>query len=543
MNIDFWRFLKRPLVYKLDSAVFNKAAPNLRESSLRATGEAIQSSTLFSGRTRLLRLWLAKTAILSNFIALIKNCGIEYKRINIGGLFFVLLMLAGCAVGPSYTPPVALVPKTWSKANNNQSEQKSSVAFWWRNFHDPVLNALIEQGSLCNLDVQSAQERVLIARKQYSLAYSQFFPKASANALPPNGTGMDLTQVMALSAVIEPDFFGKHRSNGQRAAANLAAEQAERDFILLNFQAEIAATYLEFREAQTKEKILRHNLGVNREIFTLVDSSYHSGLSNYMDIVQQKALIEVQLADLEQNSAHITMLLHKLELLTGKNPGLLAKELMPFKPVPDMKDAINLDIPANILCRRPDIVAAEKRVEAAHANIRVATAELFPKINLGWLLAWQTQTLASSIFALTEPESSFFTLFDAPLFNLSLNRVVGIREKEKALAVIQYHRAVLNALHEVETQYNYYQHFKASAQHLQKAVQQKRLVLKLAKDTYRKGSSNFNSVLRPQEELNNLEIAHLRNIIAYHITQINLYKALGGGVYEPRSDQPEKRLK
>ena len=446
--------------------------------------------------------------------------------------FIVFILLAGCSVGPEYTPPVSNVPSVWNE--HTPHTKASYINGWWHDFHDPILNELIELCSHSNLNIKMAQARVKTAKAEYRVAFAQLLPNVNLDALPPDGTGFDLTQVLALSGTLEPDFFGKKRENRHRAQANLRAERAERDFSLLNLQAEIASSYLELRETQTRNNILEHNLKSNQDILIFLKSRYRAGLTNYMNIAQQNAFIETQLADLEQNKAIIMMLLHKIEILTGYPPGALSKKLLPFHPIPKLTHKISLGIPAQLLCRRPDIIAAEERVAAAHANIRVAMANLFPQITIGWLLAWQTQSIASSIFAMQDPESTFFGTFTAPLINFTLYRIVDVRKREEAIAVINYEITVLRALHEVETQYNFYQRYQASAAHLNRAVSEKKLVLKLAKDSYKKGITDFNTVLRTEEDLNRLELSYLHQIVLYQTAKINLYKALGGGINDKK---------
>ena len=457
------------------------------------------------------------------------------KQYTVYYLLITLLALGGCSVGPHYDPPIASLPSSWTY-QDGASPTIADRSTWWRQFHDPLLNELIEQKAVYNLDLKAAQERVLTARAAYKIASAQLFPSLSLNALPPNGTGVDLTQLIALAATIDPDFFGKLRQDRQRIQANLEAEQAVHDVALLNLQAEIASSYIELREAQAKEAIFRHHLQGNKQTLAFLKSRYKSGLTNYINIAQQDALIETQLAELEQNKAHIMMLLHKIEILTGHSPGTLAKQLLPPKPIPQMTQNVNLGVPSELLRRRPDIIAAERRIAAAHANIRVAIANLFPQISVGWLLGWQTQTIASNLIALQNPESTFFGTFNAPLLNLSLYRNIDLKKREKVLAVLQYEITVLTALHDVETQYNYCLHYKASANHLKQAVDKKQLVLKLANNIYQKGAADFNTVLRSEEDLDLLETAYLHNIVIEQLAKINLYKALGGGIYEPKSN-------
>lgn len=439
-------------------------------------------------------------------------------------MFWMLaLSLVHCT---SYTPPTANVPSSWDHAVKNTLS--SHTGRWWLHFHSSLLNELIEYQALNNLDIQMAQARVNAAREQYHVAFSQLFPSVNANVMPPNGTGFDLTQVLALSAAIEPDFFGKQRAGRQFAKANLKIQLAERDHAVLTLQAEIASSYLELREIQTKNRLLQQNLHNNRDMLRFLKSRYKIGLTNYIDVAQQDALIETQLAEVEQNNAMILMLIHKLEILTGSNPGLLVKKLLPYEPIPHPQERIHLGIPAELLARRPDIVAASERVAAAHANISVAMANLFPQITVGWLLGWQTQTISSALFAMQQPESTFFGTMAAPLFNLTLYRMVDLRKREKTIAVIQYQIAVMRALHDVEGHYTLYRHYKKSMLHLERAVKQKRLIFVLAKNTYEKESTDFSTVLRAEDGLHQLEMSYLHMLLLYQQEKINLYKALGG---------------
>ena len=453
------------------------------------------------------------------------------SSVNVFSCFIVCcFVLSGCAVGPRYVPPVANIPLTWITEKHPRDTKKITYTHWWRHFHDPVLNELIEHQVVFNLNVKIAEEQINAAQAGYSIAYAKLFPEMSVNALPPNATGFDLAQVFALTTAIEPDFFGKQRENIKRAKANLEVEQAEKDATLLKLQAEIAISYMELREIQTKKRTLQHSYTSNKDILNMLQSHYTKGTINYISLAQQKALMETELAKIEQDSALEIAIIHKLEVLTGKNHGGLTHQLHPYRPVPPMTRTINLAVPSELLRRRPDIIAAEKRVEAAHANIRVATAELFPKITMGWLLAWQTQSLSSNLFALNGPQSLFFGLLDAPLLSLRLARMVDLRKREKAVTVLVYEMTVLNALHEVETQYNYCVHSKASATHFKRALTQKKLVLFLASDSYKKGASDFNTVLRAEEDVSLLDISYLHQVVAFNVAQIRLYQALGGDI-------------
>ena len=139
-------------------------------------------------------------------------------------LIFLFSMLSACSVGPRYQAPMASTPLVWHAAPG--SEKASTLNGWWCAFQDPLLNALIEQGAVSNFSVKMAKARVEFARAEYAVAFAQLFPALNANALPPTGTGVDLTQVLAASATLEPDIFGKQRQNRVRAKAHLEEETA-----------------------------------------------------------------------------------------------------------------------------------------------------------------------------------------------------------------------------------------------------------------------------------------------------------------------------
>lgn len=441
------------------------------------------------------------------------------------------LSLTGCAVGPKYHTPSVSVPSVWSDGKTTSIATKEEA--WWRNFHDPLLNELIEQQSVFNLNLQTAQARIKTARADLAMAKAQFAPIVGITALPPSGTGVALTQLIALTTSIQPDIFGRLRQNKQSAKANLEATEADQNFAMINLHAEIATSYLELRQSQAKEIILHNNIGRNSQLLKFIKSRYKQGYDNYINVAQQDSLIETQLAELAQNKGYSTAIIHKIEILTGNNPGLLANKLAPIKPVPQMNQKINLGMPSELLRRRPDIIAAERRVAATHANIRVAIASLFPQISIGWLLGWQSQTIMNNIAAVRNPESTFFGTFNGSLFDLSSYRNIDLKKQEKLVAILQYQIAILSALHDVETQVNFCKYSQLSVNHLKRALDQKQLVLKLSKDTYMKGATDFNTVLRSEEELNMLEMSYLNYRVAHQIAIINLYKALGGNIVNP----------
>ncbi|WP_061515644.1 TolC family protein, partial [Legionella pneumophila] len=350
---------------------------------------------------------------------------------------------------------------------------------------------------------------------------------------PPEGTGTGINQLVGINAVIDADLFGRLKQTRLRAKAYLEVEESTQQFTLLNLQTEIANSYIELRETQERRRILHYNRVRSMQLLSVINSRYHNGFCDYVDVVQQKSLISVLQSDTELADGLAKILIHKLEILTGNLPGALNKTLSHYRPIPTSTKKINLGIPSSLLNHRPDIIAAERRVAAAHANINIAMTSLFPQLSLGWLLAWQTRLISTNLISFANPQSTFFGTFNAPLFDLSAYRNLDVQKQEKILLVIQYELTVLNALHEVENQYTNYIHYKASTVYLKKAAQQKQLALKLTKEKYQKGLTSYDTLFRLQDDLNHIELSYVHNVSLMERARINLYNAIGNGSWRP----------
>lgn len=470
------------------------------------------------------------------------------KNIICWVLLLIIVILPGCVLGPAYVPPTVNVPKAWGSTENIRTSHKVPTKKsmwaknkkndnlviekpkWWECFNDPTLNYLVEEVIVSNLDLKTAIARVQKAQAEYEASYSRLIPKLTADALPPTGNGQSLVQLLSLTATWLPDVFGKLRQESNGFKAIVEVNTAEKDFVQLNVAAEVATAYMELRENQAKNKLLRRNLEDDNKLLAFVKQRYDSGVDNYIGVAQQDSLIETELAELSQNEAVITMLINKIETLVGKNPGFLVPLLSQYHPIPHVTKRINLGVPSDVLRRRPDILASEYRVVTANANVGAAIAALFPEFSIGYLSSWQSQQVDSNVTQLMNTESRFFGLFHAPLIDLTLYKNIALKNREKAVAVLQYQTTVLQALHEVSDQYSFYKHHKVSYSHLSKALNDKQLVLKLEKDRYAKNVTEFSNVLRAEEELNRIEIQQLHSEVAAHVALINLYKALGGGI-------------
>ncbi len=317
-------------------------------------------------------------------------------KVNQWVILGLSLLLISCVMGPPYKPPENSVPAEYNIAGYHPTTANKYHEEWWEVFHDPTLTILIDNVKQSNLDLKAALAREEEARALYKFYTAQYFPTVNAQALPPTGAGdSTLTQVLGLFFTWTPDLFGKLRSNQAMSKANLQATAADHEYAVLNISAEIANAYWELRGDQEINRILLENIHADQSIYQTLKRNYRYGKDNYMQVLQQDALIETERAELSQNTAAINALISKIEILSGENPGALSQLLASSADIPLLDIRVNLSTPSDILHRRADVMAAERRIAAAHANVNAAIAELFPTVSLGWLLAWQKPNIIS----------------------------------------------------------------------------------------------------------------------------------------------------
>lgn len=443
-------------------------------------------------------------------------------------LFLILcLILCGCSLGPSYVPPPDKVPAKWTMGPGIEKPYEGP---WWRNFHDPMLNELIEQQSVTSLPLKIAKALIEKARADYEVAKAQQFPTVNLNLMPMAGAGFLFTQYAPVILSVDPDLLGKRRLNKAMHQFLFEASEADERFAMINLYTEIATAYMGLRQTQAVIKNLKKTIKGSQLILDFNKSKYKRGYINYIGVAQQSSFIEMQAAELEKQYALQRAAISKIETLTNQAPGALREKLLFPKPLPKHPQYIPLDIPSSLLRRRPDIQAAERRIAAAHTNIRIAMTSLFPQLSVGWLWGWQIESVQNNVVQIKNPNSMFYGGLNAPLFDYGLYKMVDVRKREKMITILQYRLAILNALQEVETQYYYCKHYKKGLVHWRRALQQKALALKLNRELYLKGATNFEVVLHTEEDFMMYQNSFTFYDYQYLIAQVNLYKALGGDI-------------
>jgi len=470
------------------------------------------------------------------------------------------VLLSGCMVGPNYHRPEVSVPATYPQVLTTLTNQTSQeLSQWWRVFHDPQLDTLINQATMANLDLRLAQARVREARAQAGVARSALFPSATANGeysrqrlsehspegLLARGAGRSLEQNFfdtGFDANWELDVFGGNRRGLQAAKADLGATEESRRGVLITVIGDLGLNYLDLRGLQRQLAVARENLRLQEDTLALIRDRSRAGLANELDTARaeaQAANTGSQIPLLEQD---IQRSIHRLSILIGKEPAELQSQFDAPAPIPAATPSIPVGLPSDLLRRRPDIRQAEREVAAATARTGVATADLFPRFFLTGAAGLQSLN-ASDFFS---AGSRFWSLGPSirwPVFTAGrIRQNIKVQNARQEQSLIRYEQTVLTSLEEVE---NALVACGKEEEHRQALVQSEaanRRAVELANARYRSGLVDFLNVLETQRSLLAVQDDLVRSERTADQNLVRLYKALGGG-WEAESQVAEFKTK
>jgi NodT family efflux transporter outer membrane factor (OMF) lipoprotein len=291
----------------------------------------------------------------------------------------------------------------------------------------------------------------------------------------------------------------------------------------------LARDYVRLRGMQRKLQITRQNLASNEESLRLTRARAAGGLTTDLDVANaaaQVATIQSEIPALEQQQAELG---NAIALLLGQPPQALSAELSAPRAVPPVPPSVPVGVPSELARRRPDIRRAEAQLHAATAATGVATADFYPRITLignGMLQGVQPASLVQwAALAYSIGPSISLPIFDGG----QRRRTLELREAQQQEAALIYQRTVLGALHEVDNALTAYGAEQRRRDELERAAQQDRRAVSLARDRYEQGVADFLQVLTAQRALLAAEQDLADSTTTVSTNLVTLYKALGGG--------------
>jgi NodT family efflux transporter outer membrane factor (OMF) lipoprotein len=454
-----------------------------------------------------------------------------------------LCLLVACELGPDYTPPHPALPANWTEQHASAAQNAATLARlkqWWRAFHDPELDRLVDQAMAGNLDLAIARQRLMSSRAELVVAGAAAYPQIGAATMGglanssttlqyPPGNGEYRTYSLGFDASWELDVFGGTKRAEEAAAADVQASIEDRRAILVSLLAELATDYATLRATQQRIAINQRATAVARRALDLTATEFDRGLTTSLAVAEARAQVELVQAALPPLRGDVARLTHAIAVLLGRLPGELEAELTaPGAAIPTPPD-LPLTLPSEVVANRPDIARAERRLAAATSRIGAAIAQRYPHFTIPLTLE-PTSSYLGELFQGASLVWSIGLSATAPVYQGGRLRAREDEARATAeTAALTYRQTVLTALREVEDALVTYLTDTQRGARLQAAVTNDLTAEDQARRLYEAGLTDFLNVLTTERTLYSAqdqqalsELARLRQLIA-------LYKALGGG--------------
>ena len=454
------------------------------------------------------------------------------------------LPLAGCTVGPNYVRPPADVPPAYKEAaspgfENAQPSDALAKGKWWEIYGDSQLNSLEEQVSVSNQSLRAAQAQFAQARAAVQVARAAYYPtvsgsgSASRTRQSQNGPLFGATSPvnyndfqLPVDASWEPDVWGRVRRTVEAARSEAQASAADLANVDLSLHAELALDYFELRGLDSQKKLLDSTVVSYEKALELTNSRFTGGIASAVDVAQAQTQLETTRAQDEDVDVQRTAFEHAIAVLIGKPPADFSQMPTPLTAPPPPVPA---SLPSELLERRPDIAAAERRVQEANAQIGVARSAYYPQFTLTGDGGFESSRLGT----LLQGPAGFWALagsaaeliFDGgERHGMTAEARAGYDE-----SVDNYRQTTLSAFEDVEDNLAALRILQGEARTQDAAVAAAEHSLDLSITRYKGGVANYLEVTTAQSAALSDERAAVDILTRRMAASVLLIKAVGGG--------------
>lgn len=458
----------------------------------------------------------------------------------------LLLVAAGCTVGPDYEEPELELPDAWENAAaaDVADSTETPLVTWWSAFGDTLLDALIVQAQESSPDLAAAVGRIGEAAAYRRIAGGDRWPQVGLDGTfnrteiavnGPNGAAAAFGNPQnnwefGLGASWEIDLFGRIRRQVEAADADLAASVEDYRDVLVTLYADVAFTYIRVRTIQERLTFARANAESQQETLGVTEARLDAGLVPALDVSRARSNLANTLAQIPTLETDLEAARNLLAILIGELPGSLDARLeWSSGEIPSPSTELAVTLPAELLRRRPDVRRSERQLASQTARIGVATADLYPSFSLSGNLVLQ----ATEFGDLGQSDSFGWSLVPGlnwPLFTGGKIRgQIEAEEYRTDQALAAYQGTVLSALADVENALVALRQEEIRLQSLQTAVEASQRSVNLVETQYLSGLTDFQAYLDAQRDLTNQQDDYARSRGAVVGNLIQLNRALGGG--------------
>ncbi len=460
----------------------------------------------------------------------------------------VMLGLGACAVGPDYKAPHTDLAAFHNSGfeNNVAGQAPLPLDRWWEGFHDPELVRIEQRVLTQNLDLEAAVGRIRQAHGAAEAAAAQmlptldFTPQVSAYRLSNEG----LIGRMARNfpgynrdqraydvhgvASWEMDLFGGLRRGHEAARDEAEAAIAQSAGVRVSVAGDAADAYFQIRGYQARLHVAEDQITTDAHLLNLVQQRYARGVASQREVDQAQALLQSARETVPVLRVALEVQLNRLDVLMGVQPGTYAQELALSSPPPTIPSIGNVT-PADVLRRRPDVIASERRLAASNARIGRALADYYPKLSLSGALGFQSLSVNKMFtpagFGPSASGALRWRIFDFGKIDAEVQQAKGAYAEQLA----QYRSTVLHAAEDVENAFMALEQSEKRAENLGIEVASLTQARDLSSQSYRAGVIPLTDVLDANRQLLEAEDRQADTQSETARAAVRSFRAIGGG--------------
>ena len=453
------------------------------------------------------------------------------------------LLFTGCAVGPKYRTPSLPTPPAYKEIGNWKTAQPNDNNLggnWWEIFQDSELNALEQQINVSNQNLKAAVAQYQQSRAALRYVRADYYPTVTAspsatrerfsNNRPPASSGFDgLTFndfVLPLNLSYQVNAWGRVSRNVESFREQAQASAGDLAVVSLSMHAALAVDYFAARTLDAEEKLLQDTVTQYQQAFQLNEDRYEGGLASEVEVEQARTILETTRAQMIDVGVARAQFEHATAVLLGKAP---ADFTLPPLPLSAPPPPIPVGIPSELLERRPDIAAAERRVASANAQVGLAKAAYYPLVNILGTGGFESGTITT---LLQGPSALWSVGASAAVTVFDVGRRRAFNDQAKAAydsSVAFYRETVLSSFQQVEDNLAALRVLEQEAGVQETAVQAAQRSLDLSNTRYEGGVTSYLEVITAQNAALSDEVTAVNILGRRMASAVLLMEALGGG--------------
>ncbi|WP_342616293.1 efflux transporter outer membrane subunit [Rhodoferax sp. GW822-FHT02A01] len=457
---------------------------------------------------------------------------------------------AGCAVGPEYVRPnVPMLEQFQGQAavDLRQAKATADLTTWWTGFGDPQLTELVTQALEQNLDLAQASARLAQARAGLGFANAAVQPsgnlsgqaaRAYQSIETPLGRVLNSTPgydrygnayEVDIGASWELDVFGGLRREQEAARAEYQSTEAGLAATRLAVAAQTADTYITIRGLQTRLDVARHQVQTQQDLLSTIRLLYGKGLAAELQVRQAEGALAQVRASIPVLESGLDVAMNALDVMLAAPAGTHRPQLIASAAIPTPPRITGIGSPAELLRRRPDLIAAERRLAASNARIGVALAEYYPKLSLSGLIGSAT-TVSGNLFTGGASQASGMLGLRWRLFDFGrIDAQIALAKGQEAEMLAAYRLAALHATEDVENAFSALVKREDQGIILAEGVDSLGRARDASYAAYQKGVVSLIEVLQADENLLRASDAKAQAQMESARAAVATFRALGGG--------------